>query len=359
MKKNSQGYYEKRINLGRDPITGAYIRKAIRARSVRELERKVFDFKQELKVRAPAADSDMIFETYSKRWMLSKANLSINTKNMYRLILDKHVLPEIGAYYFSEITFDMVQMIIHKNFVHYNTCTKILLTLRQIFEAATVDGLVSNPIQFKRIVMPKKVKKVDKRALTEEEKKAVALVELPPKEKAFLYILYYTGLRREEALGLLPESFDFEKRTVTVSRTVVFDKNQSVVNEGSAKNTYSLRSVPLPAPCIEVLKEYVSGCSGYLFRSERSDTPFSKTAYRLFFTRIRNKLAEIAPSASELTAHMFRHNYATQLYYSNITLKMAARLLGHSDTTMITRVYAHLDEQKEQVAAKLDSVFSV
>lgn len=57
----------------------------------------------------------------------------------------------------------------------------------------------------------------------------------------------------------------------------------------------------------------------------------------------------------DLTAHIFRHNYATMLYYSGISLKKAAALMGHSDTKMIMEVYSHLDEQKEQTETKLNS----
>lgn len=47
---------------------------------------------------------------------------------------------------------------------------------------------------------------------------------------------------------------------------------------------------------------------------------------------------------SGLTAHIFRHNYATMLYYSGISMKKAAQLMGHSDTKIIMEVYAHLDD---------------
>ena len=56
------------------------------------------------------------------------------------------------------------------------------------------------------------------------------------------------------------------------------------------------------------------------------------------------------------TAYTFRHNYATQLYYSNITIKQAAKYMGHCDTKMIMQVYAHLDEVKENAVQKINSV---
>lgn len=60
-----------------------------------------------------------------------------------------------------------------------------------------------------------------------------------------------------------------------------------------------------------------------------------------------------------LTAHIFRHNYCTMLYYSGISQKKAVDLMGHSDLKMIMEVYAHLDEQKEAVQEKLDKAISL
>ena len=82
MKKNSSGYYEKKIDIGRDPETGKRIRKAIRAKSIAELDRKVFQFKQDQKIRSSDPGADINFETYAKRWMTTKQSRSINTRNM-------------------------------------------------------------------------------------------------------------------------------------------------------------------------------------------------------------------------------------------------------------------------------------
>lgn len=66
--------------------------------------------------------------------------------------------------------------------------------------------------------------------------------------------------------------------------------------------------------------------------------------------KIRSKNRPI----NSLTAHIFRHNYATMLYYSGISIKMAASLMGHANTKMIMEVYSHLDEKKEQTKEKVD-----
>ena len=62
---------------------------------------------------------------------------------------------------------------------------------------------------------------------------------------------------------------------------------------------------------------------------------------------------------TKLTAHIFRHNYATVLYYSDISLKQAAKLMGHSNVNMILNVYAHLDAKNERVSEKINQIFQI
>lgn len=175
MKKNSSGYYEKRIDIGRDPTTGKRIRKAIRAKSLRELDRKIFEYKQDLKVRADHPGSDITFEAYAKRWMLTKAAASIATQRMYADVLDRYILPELGELFFSEISLEVLQSIINKNFQHANTCNKIKLTLKQIFEMAEDEDIPNSRIKLKRLGLPKLKPVIEKRPLTDEQKEMAAV----------------------------------------------------------------------------------------------------------------------------------------------------------------------------------------
>ncbi len=60
-----------------------------------------------------------------------------------------------------------------------------------------------------------------------------------------------------------------------------------------------------------------------------------------------------------LTAHIFRHNFCTELCYQipAISTKMIARLLG-DDERMVLDVYSHILAEKENVAETLNKAFS-
>ena len=159
--------------------------------------------------------------------------------------------------------------------------------------------------------------------------------------------------------GIFQSEIDLNRKTVQINQVRVEDMHGVAHIIPTAKNASSLRIVPLPDKYINMYGEYLKGFTGLIWaREKQPDTPLTDNFFDTFWRRIIKKLSAVCPSCSELTAHMFRHNYATMLYYSNISLKMAAKLLGHANTNMIMSIYAHLDEEKENAAEKLNKVFS-
>ena len=346
---------ERKITLGRD-IEGRLVRRSIYATTKAELEKKAFAAKQEYLQSHAAPGSDMSFGTFARQWLrTAKAHSAINTRAMYNNVIEKHLLPEIADLYFSEITQTDLQRIIDDNFHKPETCNKIKLTLRQIYAAALDNEIdVRRGVNIKKLVTPQKPKN-EKRALTDREKDALFSADLDERQRAFVLLLYYCGLRREECLALDVSALDFKRRLVHVRQALVFDVNAPKIER--TKNAYSVRSVPIPAPFLPVLKAYTADKRGLLFSMPNGD-PITKSSFRCFWDNIKTALVNETPDAETLTPHIFRHNYATMLYYSDISPKKAAELMGHADTTMINRIYAHLDEMKENAAEKLDRIFA-
>ena len=126
----------------------------------------------------------------------------------------------------------------------------------------------------------------------------------------------------------------------------------------TTKSSSSTRNVPIPLEFAPALEAYAEG-KNILFPAPRfkKDEYMTHSSYVKFWQGIVKCLVPLAPSAESLTAHILRHNYATMLYYSDISIKMAAKLMGHSGVQMIMQIYAHLDDEKENTVDKLDSIF--
>ena len=83
----------------------------------------------------------------------------------------------------------------------------------------------------------------------------------------------------------------------------------------------------------------------------------TRTGYNKMWRQIVKKMNEAAggseafPVVTGLTAHIFRHNYCTNLCYQipTISIKKIASLLGDTDK-MVLNVYNHIMEEKDILA---------
>ena len=348
-KKKGRDNYEKKVLLGRAP-DGTPIRKSIMGKTIAEVNRKAEEAKQKWMEMNSVTDG-VLFSTYARHWFNThKAVRSMNTKFMYENIIEKHLVPEIGDLYFSEISLSDLQMIINNRSNHYNTCSKIKLTLKQIFESAIDEGIAKD-IKVKNLVLPPKTY-VEKRPLNQIETDAILAADLPDEQKIFVHALYYLGIRREEALALEVADIDFTDSTIFINKVIVFDKNNPVLKH-TTKSYAGTRRLPIPAKFLPELKEYAGKCEKLLFGQPTHPQDYmTQSSYTKFWKSIIKQT-----ETPDLTAHVFRHNYVTMLHYAGITPKKAAQLLGDSSIEMILRIYTHLDEQKENTIEKLDKMF--
>ena len=68
------------------------------------------------------------------------------------------------------------------------------------------------------------VKRAEKRrALTQAERRVIPTLDLTPKERAFVYLLWYTGMRPEEVRALTINDIDFVRSEITVNKAAAFE----------------------------------------------------------------------------------------------------------------------------------------
>jgi len=331
----------KQIDVGYK-ADGTRIRKRVYANSPTELARQVHAVLSEFE-KAPHP-SEITFKEYSEKWLKTyKSMREAATQEMYRVVLNK--TESIDYTPLKYITATDLQAIIADNKDHPNACAKIRLTFAQIWASAVQDGIIPTDIT-KRLELPVTCVKQG-RALTADEKKAIREATLEPMERMYVSLLYYLGLRPQEALALLPG--DFTEDTVTIQRAVGYDGNKPYIKTTKTKN---VRVLPLPYALQELLKDYHT--DSYLLHNRQGQL-MSKTVKSDFWLKIKEKIDAKLKYKSDLRPYLFRHNFCTVCYYSGITLKKCQYLMGHSSLQMIMKVYAHLDDEQES----LDSLKSL
>jgi integrase len=207
-------------------------------------------------------------------------------------------------------------------------------------QAVVNDLIVKNPAKGVKLPTVKSVS--TKRALTATEESKIHSLKLDSKTMCYVFLLMYTGMRKSEALAITKNDIDWNKSEISVNKTLVFMVNKSVVKH-TPKTDAGVRRIPILKPLRDVLFNYVNSIdSDFLFETVSGET-FSATAYRRLWAKF-----EKAVGTKEITAHIFRHNFATILYNAGVDLKSAQQILGHKSILVIMDIYTHLDESKKQ-----------
>lgn len=352
--RDGQGYFQTKVWDGTYTPSGQKHRVTLRTKkSSRHLESLVQEAAERVRRQGHVPPSDMTLREYAGHWLATyKSNVELNTRAMYQNIISKHLQP-IGGTRIPEVTRPDVMLCINNADGHTRTQEQILLTLKQVIKSATRDRLTA-PGQYDDIFDGIKIKKktgTKKRALTEAEKLAVFddSTGFTDMEKAFVYILYGCGLRRGEAFALTKDDFDFGRNILTVNKAVAYDGQTAYLK--TTKSAQGIRRVPLPSAIVPFLKSYTESLPApELFLSPGGSLLTRSQSYSIGLSIARKM------HSPDLTPHLFRHNYCTNLCYQvpTISVKKIAELLGDRDD-MVVKIYNHILEEKEDAKTAINN----
>ena len=152
------------------------------------------------------------------------------------------------------------------------------------------------------------------------------------RDRAMLEVLYASGLRVSELVGLRHEQVNLRQGVLRI------------VGKGSKE-----RLVPIGDEAVNWLQRYLLEARGELVRGRPSDQVFvSRKAggmtRQAFWYRLR-QYAEQAGIRGPLSPHTLRHAFATHLVNHGADLRVVQMLLGHSDLST-TQIYTHVARQR-------------
>jgi integrase/recombinase XerC len=142
-------------------------------------------------------------------------------------------------------------------------------------------------------------------------------------------LLYSSGLRLAELLGLELQDLDLRDRTVRVT--------------GKGRKT---RIVPVGAPAVDALRRWLRERAAVAALDETAvfvGRGGTRLGPRIVQRRIA-RWARLQGLPGHVHPHMFRHSFASHLLESSGDLRAVQELLGHANIST-TQVYTHLDFQ--------------
>lgn len=340
-KKRKDGRYSKQVTIGlRD---GKPIRKTIYGKTQKELDKNYRDFMSLKDKGIILQEENMTFQELSDLWLTNEKVGSVKEQS---ITIIKSRLKTINSYIGDIKVKNLKQSHIEefrKVFIEsgkvdrYNKC---LSTIRAIIKYAVHKDIMAKDITggMSRVNYHRK----EKRSLTQEERDLIEKADLNEFEYCLANLLLFTGLRKSEALALNVSDIDLKKRKINVCKTLVSSKSVTDCLQDYPKTKAGKRQVPIPMPLYPILKDYISHKDGILFPSKYG----SYIGLNYFFRRWRqfiNKLQAVSdkPLPDDITAHTFRHTYASDLYKAGVDIKQAQYLLGHDDIKTTLDTYTH------------------
>lgn len=171
------------------------------------------------------------------------------------------------------------------------------------------------------------------------------------RERLYAAMLVYTGMRREEILGLRWEDICLDAGYGSITRVVVFPDNKYTVIKDHPKTASSERIFLIPNELADILRPE-HRASGFVIDGKTPDQPVSISTFQRTSRAVFKKLG-----MTKYNNHDWRATYATQLKESGMTSAQVADLLGHADTRMVETIYA--TARKEGILKYKNAVNSV
>ncbi|GAA3961924.1 site-specific integrase [Actinomadura viridis] len=335
--------------------------------------------------RVPKAGQRWTVEKWLTHWIDNIAvppRVSENTHAGYRVDVEKHLIPGLGAHRLDNLAPEHAEKLYAKmqaKGLAAGTAHHVHRTLRNALNEAERRGMISrNPVLLAKA--PKLTEEEPEPYDLEEIKRLLKVAGEQPRNGARWVVALALGLRQGEALGLKWEDVNFETGMIRVRRGRLRPKYAHGCGEppcgrkagycpkkretrpetGDTKSKAGRRMIGLPLPLVELLKQHKRQQDaereearqlwhegGYVFTKPDGRPLNPNTDYREW-----KALLETA-GLRESRLHDARHTAATVLLILGVPTATAMAIMGWSSASMAKRYQHMVDAIRSDVAGKV------
>lgn len=357
------------------------VRKSIYDKDLRVLKKKLLDAEYENKNEISVVDDKITLDQWYEKWMLVYKNDIIrpNTKRHYHHIYTRHISPELGRLPLNSITQLQIKGLINKlkkDGFQWETQNKVRVLLIDMFNRAFEDNFVRrNPAKGVRLASEKPN---ERKVLTQDEQIAFFKCCSGTFYDNLFIVAVNTGLRPGELFALTWDDIDLEKKMISVTKTLVYQKFEEDEHKefhiGLPKTQQSIRQVPINSICENALKrQFVQKAiikkksndikkeskredlANLLFTT-KYDTPLNSVLYSEAIAKIVNEVNLTRDTLDEIekfSGHTFRHTFATRCIEAGVRPKTLQAYLGHATLQMTMDLYVHTTDESKQLEMEL------
>lgn len=309
------------------------------------------------------------------RYLKQKTGVRHNTQANYKFVVNIIKKEEFG-----EMRIDKVKLSDAKAWLiklqddgrGYSTIHTVRGVVRPAFQMAMDDDFIRrNPFEFQLCTVVVN-NSVTREAITRKQERI--FLEFVKNDKHFcryydgIYILFKTGLRISEFVGLTEDDIDFEAGTVRVDHQLQRTRNMEYLIEDT-KTVNGTRVIPMSDDVRECFRRIISrrekpetepvigGRTGFLYL-DKNGMPYVALHWEKYFQHITTKYNKIyKEELPKVTPHVCRHTYCSNMAKSGMNPKTLQYLMGHADIGVTLNTYTHvgLEDAKQEMRRVLQS----
>jgi len=377
LKKGNDGYYRKTFTFDGK-------RYSVRSKSPDLLYEKIAQIKQDLKNGTKAVNGNTLVQQWAYEWLetYKKNSVRQGSYERFKRNINNILLPEVGNMRIKDIQQVHLQRILNSlKGSSEDHIRKVQNMIFNIFERAKKSNMIlANPAD--DLELPMAEPDTSHRTITEDERKYI--LELSKAHRAGLWVLtlLYCGLRPGETIPLTWNDIDFERAVLKITKA--YERKNSEFK--TPKSKAGTREIPIPTPLYERLKvaypkdkpfefifqqfdqtkehnpngkHHTDTTLGNMWNDFKNELDIMMGAKYDYRGQRRKKYIVLSVVAEDLVPYCLRHTYCTDLEAAGVPINVAARLMGHANIQLTSKIYTHRSEVAfESAAAAINKYYA-
>lgn len=366
IRQRKDGRWEARYTVGRDPGTGKQVQRSVYGATQHEVRKKLVQATAALDSGTYKEPCKMTLGQWLDIWTADYlGGVKPSTAFLYGEQIRLHIKPALGSVKLEALNAHDIQRFYNglsaqkegKRSLSPKSVENVHGILHKALQQAVAVGYIQfNPAD--ACTLPRAEKKEIKPL--DKEQTAAFLKAIEGHRHEILYkVALFTGMREGEILGLMWDSVDFEKGTITVKRQLRREQKKGGAYYITTPKNGKPRTIA-PAPWVMKLlrtqrarqaeQRLKAGPlwegSGMVFTNETGGYLSYRTVYDCF----KRIMAQIGVPSARF--HDLRHTFAVASLRAGDDIKTVQGNLGHHTAAFTLDVYGHVTEEMKQASAQ-------